>query len=59
MKINIDLERHMEARLLVSEFLAKCGVFWSKLAADIEAFQLNLVTTTYEEGAVTAGKAEC
>ena len=49
----------MEARLLASELLAKCGVFWSKLAADIEAFQLGLVTTTYGEGAVTAGKAEC
>ena len=47
----------MEARLLVSELLGKCGVFWSQLAAEIEAFQINLVTTTYGEGAWAAGKA--
>ena len=27
--INRELGRHMEARLLASEFLGKCGVFWS------------------------------
>ena len=46
----------MEARLLVSDFLGKFGVFWYQLAADIEVFQLHLVTTSYGEGAGVAGK---
>ena len=48
----------MEARLLVSDFLGKFGVFWYQLAADIEVFQLHLVTATYEEGAGAAEKLE-
>ena len=46
----------MEVRLLASELLGKCGVFWSQLLAEIEAFQLHLVTKTYGEGAGAAGK---
>ena len=34
-------------------------MFWSQLFADIEAFQLHLVKTTYGEGAGAVGKAEC
>ena len=49
----------MEARLLASEFLGKCGVFWYPLAAQIEALRLHVVTKTYREGAGAAGKAEC
>ena len=49
----------METRLLASEFLGKCGVLWYEIVADIEAFQLHLVTTTYGEGAGASGKAEC
>ena len=45
--INRDLGRHMEARILASELLGKCVMFWYQLAAEIEAFQLHLVTTTY------------
>ena len=44
---------------MASELLGKRGVFWSQLAAEIEAFQLNFVTTTYEKGGVAVGKAEC
>ena len=49
--------RHIEARLLASELLGKCGVFWSQLAAEIEAFQLHLVMTTSGEGSGKAGKS--
>ena len=45
--INRELRRHMEARLLASELLGKCGVFWFQLATEIKAFYLHLVTTTY------------
>ena len=31
--MNIEMGRHIEARLLASELLGKCGVFWSQLAA--------------------------
>ena len=54
--INIELGRHMEAWLLASKFLRKCGVFWYQLATEIEAFRLHLVTTTYGEGCVETGK---
>ena len=47
MGINIELGCHMEARLMASDLLEKFCVFWSQLAAEIEAFQLHLVTTTY------------
>ena len=49
----------MEVHLLDSEFLGKCVVFWSQIAAEIEAFELRLVTTTYGEGEEASGKAEC
>ena len=41
---------------MASEFLGKCDVFWSQLAAEIEVFQLHLVTTSYGEGEGVAGK---
>ena len=56
--INRYLRRHMEARLLASELLGKCGVFWSQLSTEIEAFQLHLVTTTYGEESGAVGKAK-
>ena len=56
---NRELGRHMEERLLASEFLVKCGVFWYQLSAEIEAFQFHLFTTTYGGGSGAAGKAEC
>ena len=58
-RINRDQGRHMEARLLASELLGKCGVFWSQLDAEIDAFQLHLVMITYGEVSGTSGKAEC
>ena len=42
-----------------SELLGKCGVFWSQLPPEIEAFKLHLVTMTYGEGEVAEGKAVC
>ena len=57
--INREMGRHMEARIMTSEMLEKCGVLWSQLAVEIEEFQLHLVKTTYREGAGKAGKAEC
>ena len=42
---------------MACEFLGKCGVFWSQLATEIEAFQLHLVTKTYGEGSGKSGKA--
>ena len=44
---------------LSSKLLGKCGVFWSQLDAEIEAFQMHLVTTTYRDIEMAAGKAEC
>ena len=49
----------MGAWLLTSKFLGKCVVSWYQLTAEIEAFQLHLVTTTYGEAAGTVGKSEC
>ena len=49
----------MEARMLKSEFLGNCGVFWYQHAAEIEAFQMHLVKMTYGEGSGAAGKLEC
>ena len=34
-------------------------MFWSQLVADIEAFQMYLVTKTYGEGEMAAGREEC
>ena len=56
--INRELGHHMEARLLASGLLGKCGVLWQQLATKIEAFQLHLLTTTYGEGAGAAGKSD-
>ena len=49
----------MEEHLLASEILGKCGVLWCQLDVDIETFHVNLVTTTYGDGAIAAVKAEC
>ena len=37
----------MEASLLDSEILGRCGLFWSQLSVEIEEFHLHLVTTTW------------
>ena len=34
-------------------------MFWSHLAAEIEAFQIHLVTTKYGDNTMGAGKADC
>ena len=44
----------MDARLLLSELLGKCGVFWYQLDSEIYFSQMHLVTTTYEDGAMAA-----
>ena len=49
----------METRLLASELLVKYGVLWSQLAAEIEAFQIHLVTSIFGDGTMASGKAEC
>ena len=50
---------HTEEKSLEIELLGNCGVFWYQLSADVEAFNLHLVTTTYGENAIVEGKAEC
>ena len=45
--INQEFQKHTETRLLANKILGKCGVFWGKMAAEVEAFYLNLVTITY------------
>ena len=49
----------MEVRLLASEILGRCGMFWYQLTAEIEYLQINLVTTKYGCVAMAAGKVEC
>ena len=49
----------METKFLSCELLGKRGVLWSRLAADIEAIQMHLVTTTCREGDMAAGIEEC
>ena len=34
-------------------------MLWSQLAAEIDAFQIHLVTTTYGDGAMVEVKSEC
>ena len=50
---------NMETKFLSCELLGKRGVLWSRLAADIEAIQMHLVTTTCREGDMAAGIEEC
>ena len=50
---------HMEAQILASKFLGKCGVYWSQFADEIEFFHIHLVTTTYGSSLYSSGKAEC
>ena len=38
--------------------LVKGDIFWSYLAAEIEVFQLYLVTTTYGDNAMAEGKSD-
>ena len=38
---------HTESRLLASELLIKRGVLWDQMEDQVEAFHLNLSTTTY------------
>ena len=42
----------MKSSLLERELLDKPGVFWYQLAAEIDAFKMNLVTTTYGDVAM-------
>ena len=49
----------MKVRLLASEIIIKCGVFWSQPAAEIEVFHLHLITTTYRDAISGSGKSEC
>ena len=49
----------MEARIIASEMLGKCGVFLYQLTAEIEAFYLHLFATTYVERSSSAGKEYC
>ena len=56
--IKRDLGTHMEAKLFAIKLFGKYGVLWLHLAADIEAFQMHLVTTTYVEGEVSTWRAE-
>ena len=58
MGINREFSAHMEANLLASELLGKCGVFESHFESEIEASQMQLVTTTYREGVEAAGRSE-
>ena len=57
--VHIELGSQMEAKLLASDLLGKSGVFWSHLDAEIKAFQMHLVTTTYGEEVAFEGIAEC
>ena len=53
-----ELGVHTEARILASEILEKCGVFWLQLAAKIEAFHIHLINTTNGEAVSGRGKYE-
>ena len=55
----MEFQINTEARLLASEMLSKCGVFWAQMTAEVESFNLNLVTTIYREFLSSAGRAEC
>ena len=50
---------HTEVRLLESNILIKCGVFWDQMASEEEASHLHLFTTTYGESVLSSGRAEC
>ena len=45
--INRELGRYMGSKLPANNMLGKYGVFWFQLAAEMERFQMHLVTTTY------------
>ena len=57
--INQEFQMHIEARLLASELLSKCGVFWDQMEAGVKAFHLHLFTTTYGVVVYSSGRAEC
>ena len=48
----------MKSMLLASVLSGKCGVFWSQVDAEVEAFQLYLSTATYGYNEVAEGKSE-
>ena len=48
----------MEVRLLDSELLGKCGILWSNVELEIEAFHLHLVATTYGDAASGSSRTE-
>ena len=47
---------HMEDRILDSDLLGKCRVFWCNLSNEIEAFNLNLFTTIYGDNLSGVGR---
>ena len=47
-----------ETIIMASKILSKCGIFWVKMAAEVEAFHINLFTTKYGEAVPSAGRAE-
>ena len=57
-EINREFQAQTEARFLAIGFLGKRGVFWLQLAAEIEAFHMHMVTTTYGGIAPQARKLE-
>ena len=57
-RVSSYMQGLIETRLLTSELLGECIVLRYKLAAEIEASQMHLVTTTYGDGAMEARKAE-
>ena len=56
-EINKEFQMQTEARILASDPLGVCGVFWSQLVAKIEVSHLKLVTKTYRNSAPYEGKA--
>ena len=57
--IGRELGRKMEARILASEIMGKCGLLWSQLVAEIEEFHLHIVTTIYGDAVSGSRKYEC
>ena len=46
----------MKAQLTAGDILENCGVLWLQLAAEIEAFHIHLITTTYGDAVSGIGK---
>ena len=48
----------MEARLLSSDLLGNCGVFWEYMEDEVEELHLHLGTITYGETVSYSGREE-